>query len=246
MKKKKWILPVSIVGGVIVLCVIAVFAFGAIQSAKGFGISTGRLYGMLKVQDLDGNGSLLAAQKVDFDVQYIRTGTQNYEGPFPAVAVVHSTDELAAYYEANKDQFDLERREDYGSDFTIGYLDACNKYDAKFFENNALVFIVLEEGSGSTRHNIESVKVDADGIMYVNILSIDPEVGTCDMAYWHIMTEVSKDMAPDTAEDVVVYYNDIKMYDGHPHSPANEAQTMEAPVFGYCGNMQTTVYFDKG
>ena len=44
MKKRKWILPVSIVGGVIVLCIVAVFAFGAILSAQGYGISTGRLY----------------------------------------------------------------------------------------------------------------------------------------------------------------------------------------------------------
>ena len=44
MKKRKWILPVSIVGGVIVLCIVAVFAFGAILSAQGYGISAGRLY----------------------------------------------------------------------------------------------------------------------------------------------------------------------------------------------------------
>ena len=44
MKKRKWILPVSIVSGVIVLCLVAVVAFGAILSAKGFGISTGFLY----------------------------------------------------------------------------------------------------------------------------------------------------------------------------------------------------------
>ena len=44
MKKRKWILPVSIVGGVIVLCIAAVLIFGAVLSAKGFGISTGRLY----------------------------------------------------------------------------------------------------------------------------------------------------------------------------------------------------------
>ena len=44
MKKRKWILPVGIVGGVIVLCIVAVFVFGAVLSANGYGISTGRLY----------------------------------------------------------------------------------------------------------------------------------------------------------------------------------------------------------
>ena len=317
MKKRKWILPVSIVGGVIVLCIVAIFAFGAILSAQGYGISTGRLYFSdngtylidsdnmaMRVSDCsddaelfkgyqngdkvilfhdgvnetypaqtggyyiirtskgDGtykpadevlgivtfgdDGHLLAAQPVDFETQYIRTGAQKYDGPFPAVAVIHSTDELTAYYEANKEQFYLERRKDPASDSTIGFLDACDKYDAKFFENNALVFVVLEEGSGSTSHNVSTVKVDANDIMYINILSIDPEVGTCDMAYWHIMTEVPKDSAPDTADEVVVYYNDVKMYDGHSHSPANEAQTVDDPVSGYCGNTQTTIYFDDG
>ena len=317
MKKRKWILPVSIVGGVIVLCIVAVFAFGAILSAQGYGISAGRLYfadngtylidsdnmamrvsdcskdaelfkgyqngdkvilfhdgvnetypaqtggyyiirtskgdgaykpadEVLGIVSFGDDGHLLAAQPVDFEVQYIRTGTQNYHGPFPAVAVIHSTDELTAYYEANKEQFYLERRKDPASDSTIGFLDACDKYDAKFFENNALVFVVLEEGSGSTRHNISTVKVDANGIMYINILSLDPEVGTCDMAYWHIMTEVPKNSVPDTADEVVVYYNDVKIYDGHSHSPANEAQTVDDPVTGYCGNTQTTIYFDNG
>lgn len=317
MKKRKWILPVSIVGGVIVLCIVAIFAFGAILSAQGYGISTGRLYfadngtylinsddmamrvsdcsddaelfkgyqngdkvilfhdgvnetypaqtggyyiirtskgdgtykpadEVLGIVSFGDDGHLLAAQPVDFETQYIRTGAQNYDGPFPAVAVIHSTDELTAYYEANKELFYLERRKDPASDSTIGFLDACDKYDAKFFENKALVFVVLEEGSGSTSHNVSTVKVDANDIMYINILSIDPEVGTCDMAYWHIMTEVPKDSAPDTADEVVVYYNDVKMYDGHSHSPANEAQTVDDPVSGYCGNTQTTIYFDGG
>ena len=316
MKKRKWILSVSIVGGVIVLCIVAVFAFGAILSAQGYGISAGRLYfadngtylidsdnmamrvsdcskdaelfkgyqngdkvilfhdgvnetypaqtggyyiirtskgdgtykpadEVLGIVSFGDDGHLLAAQPVDFEVQYIRTGTQNYDGPFPAAAVIHSTDELTAYYEANKEQFYLERREDPGADYTIGFLDACDKYDEKFFDNNALVFVVLEEGSGSTRHNVSTVKVDANGIMYINIISIDPDIGTCDMAYWHIMTEVPKYSAPDTADEVVVYYNDVNMYDGHSHSPANEAQTVDDPVSGYCGNTQTTIYFDN-
>ncbi len=317
MKKKKWILPTSIIGGVVILCVVAVFAFGAILSAQGYGISIGRLYfadngtylidsddmamrvsdcsddkelfkgyqngdkvilfrdgveetypaqtggyrifclskgdGTYKPADevlgigiLGEDGAILASESVDFNVQYIRTGTQNYEGPFPAVAVIHSTDDLTAYYESNKEQFYLERREDPASDTTIGYLDACDKYDNRFFENNALVFVVLEEGSGSTRHNVSTVRVDANGVMYINILSVDPEVGTCDMAYWHIMSEVPKDKAPENEESVVIYYNDAIIYNKHAHGPANEAQTVEDPVSGYCGNAQTTIYFGNG
>ncbi len=317
MKKKMWILPISIIGGVVILCIVAVFAFGAILSAQGYGISIGRLYfadngtylidsddmamrvfdcsddkelfkdyqngdkvilfhdgveetypaqtggyrifclsrgdGTYKPADevlgigiLGEDGAILASESVDFNVQYIRTGTQNYEGSFPAVTVIHSTDDLTAYYEENKEQFYLERREDHASDTTIGYLDACDKYDNKFFENNALVFVVLEEGSGSTRHKVSTVKVDANGVMYINIFSVEPEVGTCDMAYWHIMTEVPKNKAPENEESVVIYYNDARIYNKHTHGPANEAQTVEDPVSGYCGNTQTTIYFDNG
>lgn len=45
MKNKKWILPVSIVVGVIlVLLSITLIAFGGIVSAKGYSVSRGRLY----------------------------------------------------------------------------------------------------------------------------------------------------------------------------------------------------------
>jgi hypothetical protein len=42
--KKKWILPVAVVTGILLLCVAAVLVFGAVLSAKGYGISVGRLY----------------------------------------------------------------------------------------------------------------------------------------------------------------------------------------------------------
>ena len=44
MKKRNVLLSVSILGGLFALCVVAVLAFGALLSAKGFGVSVGRLY----------------------------------------------------------------------------------------------------------------------------------------------------------------------------------------------------------
>ena len=322
MKRRKWILPVSIVGGVIALCIVAVLIFGAVLSAKGFGISTGRLYFAdngtylidsddmaMRVSDCSGDGDLFEgyqngdevilfhsgveevypaqtgghfmirtakgdgtykpadeilgiyrgylgdgvvdpgnAMSVGFSVKNVRTGLLEYSGDFPSVSVIHSVDELTAYYEENKEQFYLERREDPASDSTIGFLDACDKYNAEFFEEHALVFVILEEGSGSTRHNVEYVKIDANGIMYINIVSVDPEVGTCDMAYWHLMVAVDKEYVPESPEDVRVYYNDGLMCgdDAHAHGPANEAETVDDPVSGYCGNTFTTVKFEDG
>jgi hypothetical protein len=42
--KKKWILPVAVVTGILLRCVAVVLVFGAVLSAKGYGISVGRLY----------------------------------------------------------------------------------------------------------------------------------------------------------------------------------------------------------
>ena len=179
------------------------------ENGRGAGSTECEMWVEFIVTRVDDNGTFLEKSRVDFEAQYIRTGAQNYAGPYPSVAVICSVDELTAYYETNKDQFYLERREDPASDSTIGFLDACDKYDAAFFEEHALVFVILEEGSGSTRHNIEFVKVDQNGVMYISVLSIDPEVGTCDMAYWHIMTEIPKDNVPASEEDVVVYYNGV-------------------------------------
>ena len=44
MKKKRWILPVAIIGGILVTVLSAVLLFGGLSSNKGYGISTGRLY----------------------------------------------------------------------------------------------------------------------------------------------------------------------------------------------------------
>lgn len=44
MKRRKWLLLVSIAGGIVAVCVLAVVIFGAVISAKGYGFSTGRVY----------------------------------------------------------------------------------------------------------------------------------------------------------------------------------------------------------
>ena len=44
MKKKKWILPVSIVGGLVLLCILLLVVALCMIVIKGYGMSTGRLY----------------------------------------------------------------------------------------------------------------------------------------------------------------------------------------------------------
>lgn len=205
MKNKKWILPVSIVCGIIVIGVAAVFSFGAILSAQGYGITTGRIYFAangtylidnddmaMRVSDCSDDKELFEGYRsgdkvilfhdgvdesypaqtggqfafriskgdgtykptdeilgigilpdsmavpdgspVNYDVQYIRTNGYHEGTEYPLVKIIRSVDELNAYYKANKDMYDLERRDKVYSDTTIGFLNACDKYDKAYFE----------------------------------------------------------------------------------------------------------------
>lgn len=130
-----------------------------------------------------------------FEAQYIRTDGDSEERSYPYHVVINSKDELQAYYEANKELFDLGRKEEVYSDTTIGFLDACDKYDDTYFERQNLVLIVLEEGSGSIRHVITDVRNrwDENGAPLgwnITINRIVPEVCTDDMAQWHLFLEV--------------------------------------------------------
>ena len=69
-----------------------------------------------------------------FEAQYIRTDGYSENTSYPYHVVINSREDLEAYYEANKELFDLERKETVYSDTTIGFLDACDKYDDAYFE----------------------------------------------------------------------------------------------------------------
>lgn len=143
---------------------------------------------------------------VDFTSQYIRTGQCVIDIKYPIVEVISSLEELNAYYYNLKDTYNLEPRELRPNyiDETIGFLNACEKYDEEYFKNNILVMVILEEGSGSITHNVDSVETGTDGKLYVNVSSIIPEVGTCDMAQWHILIEAKADIGLKNESDIVL------------------------------------------
>lgn len=162
---------------------------------------------------------------VDFVPQYIRTNGYHEDVEYPVVKIIRSVDELNAYYNANKDKYNLERRSDPASDSTIGFLNACDKYTAEYFENQILVMVLLEEGSGSIRHNVDNVKYGSDGKLYVSVRRYVPEAGTDDMAEWHILIEPEKDIAVANESDIVVYLDGVNqktkpntVYESGPYS----------------------------
>ena len=131
-------------------------------------------------------------QKLDFEWSEIRTDIMlgdNME--FPYTVIIDSKEKLAEYYNANKDAFYLERVEQVYSDLTIGFLDEADKYDDAFFEENSLIFVILECGSGSIRHQVTKIE-SSELRTRITVKQIVPEVCTCDMAYWHIFVSIPK------------------------------------------------------
>ncbi len=129
-----------------------------------------------------------------YQKQYIRTngGDENTEYPF--YEIIRSREELNRYYEEHKDIYDLERRETVYADSSIGFLDACDRYDDAFFAQRDLIILVLEEGSGSVRHEIQGVRPYYDNSWQLIGRRIVPEVCTDDMAQWHILIETDKNL----------------------------------------------------
>lgn len=127
----------------------------------------------------------------DFDVQYIRAGIKSENYIYPAARIFRTEEELKTYLKTE-------------THMSENLLNACEKYDDEYFENRMLVAVLLEEGSGSIRHEVERIGVDS-GDLWVEIKSIVPEVGTCDMAWWHVLIEPEAGVEVESEEDIVVF-----------------------------------------
>ena len=128
---------------------------------------------------------------VDFDAQYIRAGSKKELSAYPAVKIIRSANEMSRYL----------KKETHMSDALVN---ACQKYDADYFKEQILIIVLLEEGSGSVRHEVEKVGAN-NGHAVIQIKSIAPEVGTCDMAWWHILIEPEAGVQIVDEEDVAVF-----------------------------------------
>lgn len=169
---------------------------------------------------------------VPVSVQYIRTDGIAENEQYPGARVILGTEDLQAYYNAFRDQYDLERREDPGSDYTVGFLDACDKYDEAYFAENYLILVVLEEPSGSIRHEVEQVIVDFGGQdTEIYLKRLVPEAGTDDMAQWHLLVELQRRGVTEYSGKVQVYIDGKLSYDGDRIVPPElRCEFTEPPV----------------
>ena len=147
-----------------------------------------------------------------FSAAYIRTDGGREGVQYPLAVLIDSWDALDTYYRDNKDDYYLERREIVYSDTSVGFLDACDSYTEDFFKENCLVLVLVEEGSGSIRHEVTKVCKTADGLTEVYIRSIVPECGTYDMALWHIIVELSRDDMP-VPEQLQICWDDGRSHE---------------------------------
>ena len=161
----------------------------------------------------DAGAGKVAGTEVEWAAQYIRTNG-GYEAKviYPCVRIIHSLQELKDYYNTWHEVFDLERKEKVYSDTTIGFLDACDQYDEAFFEKNYLIFVLLEEGSGSIGHEVRSVEQTEEQKISISIDRNVPEVGTDDMAQWHIILELSRDVLIENSIDTYLYVDGLPSY----------------------------------
>ena len=165
-----------------------------------------------KTEDDDtGAVSLAGETKADleFEAQYIRTNGYHEEVEYPLVKIIRSVEELNNYYDANKEKYDLERKGKVYSDTTIGFLDACDRYDEAYFEKQILIMVLLEEGSGSIRHKVNSLSMVDDDKWIIVIETVAPDVGTDDMAAWHILIEPEAGINVESESNVTVLLNGI-------------------------------------
>ncbi len=146
--------------------------------------------------DINKTENALTAPPIGFDAQYIRTDGYQADVTYPVVKIIRSVRELNAYYEANKEEY--------------------YKYDEAYFENKILVMVLLEEGSGSIRHKVQSVHMSTDGQCYIYIDTIEPEGGgTDDRAEWHILIEPETGVEIEKESDITVFVDGINPLTQH-------------------------------
>lgn len=128
-------------------------------------------------------------------IRYYRTDLSGWDDAiYPKTVKICSAGELAVYYEKNKHTYQFQQGYYGGPSMTDDVFGRPTRFGEGFFENRFLLFVIIEEGSGSIRHRVESAQPEK-GALSVEITRIIPEVGTADMAQWHIVLDIDKKLA---------------------------------------------------
>lgn len=163
---------------------------------------------------------------VPFGSQYVRTDGFYYyaDTGYPHVVAIDSVEAGREYY-LNIAPRDFEDGEPTLSTGVLKPL-VGEEYTEDFFAESYLIFIILEEPSGSISHSVQFVHLTEDDHLQIAINRNVPEVGTDDMAYWHVVLELPREIGVIDTENIAVYLDDVLAYDGAPIVPE-----VEQPVY---------------
>lgn len=129
-----------------------------------------------------------ATVPLPFEAHYFDTDGV-YAESITMVTAVRSKSELLEYYTRYKDVFNFDNEDSTHKGVETSFRKAMDTYDDQFFKRSFLVVILLQEGSGSTWHEVEGVQ--SDGI--VTVKRFTPELFTCDLSTCHFMIELRKE-----------------------------------------------------
>ncbi len=117
---------------------------------------------------------------------YIRVSYINEEYPLKSVSVARSKEDLKPISDI---YLDYARKNTIDKEYVPQIVNDLGTYDDVFFSENKLIVVRLHSGSGSTRFKVTGVENDGNGDLSVSIDTINPEMGTADMAEWVILIE---------------------------------------------------------
>lgn len=126
--------------------------------------------------------------EIKFQAHYIRTDWNIQDGGkcIPdQIMVIRSTEELNTQ---------------------LGFLDksTLSRYDDAYFAKQILIVVLRSEGSGSIRHKVAHLKYTESDHLDIAIETITPEIGTADIAGWHILIEPEAGTQVDSARNILV------------------------------------------
>lgn len=133
----------------------------------------------------------------DFTAQHVRIGSGDEGVKYPVVKVISSQEEWNDFYQEYKDSAKLEsysqsKRENY-------------------FDEQVLIFVILQEISGSIEHRVKSVGVTDDNKLAIFIDAEVEDVMTDDMAAWRFLIEPECDLEDISEEDVIIFRNEERI-----------------------------------
>lgn len=128
-----------------------------------------------------------------------------------------------SYYEVSSLEELINLNDDY-----LGINDIYDKYNETYFIDNSLFVFMISESSGGNSHKLQYKEITGDGTLVIEYKLTN--VGeNCDMAYWHVFFELSKEQAESVkrievrSKNYKSYYNNINNFEtAYPeHMPSD-------------------------